>query len=58
MLCLCAQPVYELQNGEDVLALLTRYPRGLVQGQIKDAYRGVGDDVKVGFLFSLSLSSS
>lgn len=27
--------------------LLSKHPHGLMAGQIKDAYKGVGDDIKV-----------
>lgn len=41
------QPEHELQNKEEVLALLLRHTQGMPLGQIKDAYKGVEDDVKV-----------
>ena len=41
------QPVHELQNVEEVLKLVAKHPKGLVLAQIKDAYKGVADDVKV-----------
>lgn len=42
------QPEHELQNKDEVLALLLKHAQGLPLGQIKDAYKGVEDDVKVG----------
>ena len=43
----CMQPEHELQDKGEVLALLLRHPQGLPLGQIRDAYKGVEEDVKV-----------
>ena len=45
--CVWVQPSHELQNVDEVLMLLSKHPHGLMAGQIKDAYKGVGDDIKV-----------
>ena len=41
------QPEHELRNMHEVLALISRHPKGLLMKKVKDAYKGVGDDVKV-----------
>ncbi len=44
------QPSHELQNVDEVLNLVSKHPRGVMAEQIKDAYKGVGEDVKVSFV--------
>ncbi len=44
------QPSHELQNVDEVLTLVSKHPHGVMAGQIKDAYKGVGEDVKVCFV--------
>ena len=46
-LLLSMQPSHELQNVDEVLTLVSKHPHGVMAGQIKDAYRGVIEDVKV-----------
>ena len=41
------QPSHELQNVDEVLTLVLKHPHGVMAGQIKDAYKGVSEDVKV-----------
>lgn len=49
------QPEHELQNKAEILALLLRHPQGLFLAQLKDAYKGAEEDIKVKFLpFGLS----
>ena len=43
----CLQPEHELQNADELLTLLLRHPQGMFAGQVKDAYKGILDDVKV-----------
>ncbi|DBA91488.1 hypothetical protein WJX77_002507 [Trebouxia sp. C0004] len=40
------KPSHELQNVGEVLTLVSKHPHGVMAGQIKDAYKGVGADVK------------
>lgn len=40
------KPEHELRNMHEVLALISRHPKGLLLKRVKDAYKGVGDDVK------------
>ena len=42
----CLQPEHELQNADELVTLLLRHPQGMFTGQIKDAYKGILDDVK------------
>ena len=44
------QPSHELQNVDEVLTLVSKHPHGVMAGQIKDAYKGVSEDVKVWFV--------
>ncbi len=44
------QPSHELQNVDEVLTLVSKHPHGVMAGQIKDAYKGVSEDVKVCFV--------
>ena len=44
----CLQPEHELHNADELLTLLLRHPQGMLAGQIKDAYKGILDDVKAG----------
>lgn len=46
-LLVCMQPEHELQDKGEVLALLLRHPQGLSLGQVRDAYKGVEEDIKV-----------
>ena len=46
-LLLSMQPSHELQNVDEVLTLVLKHPHGVMAGQIKDAYKGVSEDVKV-----------
>ena len=32
---------------DEVLTLVSKHPHGVMAGQIKDAYKGVSEDVKV-----------
>ncbi len=50
MLLVSMQPSHELQNVDEVLNLVSKHPRGVMAEQIKDAYKGVGEDVKVSFV--------
>lgn len=47
ILSVYVQPEHELRNMHEVLALISRHPKGLLLKRVKDAYKGVGDDVKV-----------
>ena len=49
-LLLSMQPSHELQNVDEVLTLVSKHPHGVMAGQIKDAYKGVSEDVKVWFV--------
>ncbi|KAL3150968.1 hypothetical protein ABBQ32_000711 [Trebouxia sp. C0010 RCD-2024] len=40
------KPEHELRNADELLTLLLRHPQGMLAGQIKDAYKGILDDVK------------
>lgn len=40
------KPSHELQNVDEVLTLVSKHPHGVMAGQIKDAYKGVSEDVK------------
>lgn len=44
------QPSHKLQNVDEVLTLVSKHPHGVMAGQIKDAYKGVSEDVKVRFV--------
>ncbi|KAA6417679.1 MAG: hypothetical protein FRX49_12367 [Trebouxia sp. A1-2] len=44
------KPAHELQNVDEVLTLVSKHPHGVMAGQIKDAYKGVGEDVKARFV--------
>lgn len=50
-LLLSVQPSHELQNVEEVLTLVSKHPHGVMAGQIKDAYKGVTEDIKVCIFF-------
>lgn len=42
------QPEHELHNADELVTLLLRHPQGMLTGQVKDAYKGILDDVKAG----------
>ena len=48
----CLQPEHELQDADELWTLLLRHPQGMFAGQIKDAYKGVLDDVKASLVIS------
>lgn len=52
------QPEHELQNADELVTLLLRHPQGMLTGQIKDAYKGILDDVKAGPLCFVACMSA
>lgn len=52
------QPEHELQNADELVTLLLRHPQGMLTGQIKDAYKGILDDVKAGPLCCVACMSA
>ena len=53
----CLQPEHELQNADELVTLLLRHPQGMFIGQVKDAYKGILDDVKVSLSSLLRICS-